>query len=395
VTRDWPAVPLGAILRRADRRIAIAPEHMYRLLTLRLWGRGVVLRQEVMGEDIRSSTLIRVRAGQLVLSKIDARNGAVGLVPDDLDGAVVTNDFPAYDVDATRALPRFLEWLTKTSQFTDGCRAASEGTTNRVRLKEHRFLQLEIPLPPLAEQRRIAAKLDALSARTEEAKLLRQRSAQHVEVLSRAIAGSVFGRLSRCPAVPLEELCCEVIDCPHSNPIYSEDGIPVLRSPDVGWGRLLPHQARKTSEAEYQRRTHRGEPRPGDMVLVREGGGTGKAGLVQPGQRFSLGQRLMLLRPDPRLVLPQFLLHQWLSPQIYEDQIAAHTKGSASPHLNVGAVTRLRFILPSLDEQRRIVAYLDGLQAKVDELKQLQARTAADLDALMPSILDKTFRGEL
>jgi type I restriction enzyme S subunit len=51
--------------------------------------------------------------------------------------------------------------------------------------------------------------------------------------------------------------------------------------------------------------------------------------------------------------------------------------------------------LPSLEEQRRIAAYLDDLQAKVDALKQLQAQTQAELDAMLPSVLDRAFRGEL
>ena len=51
--------------------------------------------------------------------------------------------------------------------------------------------------------------------------------------------------------------------------------------------------------------------------------------------------------------------------------------------------------MPPLPEQRRIVAYLDDLQAKVDALKALQAETAAELDALLPAILDRAFRGEL
>jgi type I restriction enzyme, S subunit len=51
--------------------------------------------------------------------------------------------------------------------------------------------------------------------------------------------------------------------------------------------------------------------------------------------------------------------------------------------------------IPSLQEQRRIVAYLDGLQAQVDALKQLQAQTAIELDALLPAILDRAFKGEL
>ncbi len=394
MSAEWPSVQLSQVLVRHEQRIDLLPDRRYKLVTVRLWGHGLALRQEVTGAEVSSRALCQVRAGQLVLSKIDARNGATGFVPRDLDGAVVTNDFPAYDVNAVVALPAFVEWLTRTREFVQACRAASEGTTNRIRLKEGKFLSASIPLPPLPEQRRIAAKLDALAAKVEEARTLRERAAQLADEFVRRAVEGVFSRLAASD-VPLEQACTEIIDCPHSNPLYGEEGVPVLRSPDVGWGELLPEHARRTSEAEYRRRTQRGEPQPDDLILVREGGSTGKAGLVKPGHRFSLGQRLMLLRPDQKVVVPQFLLYQWLSPRIYCDQILDQTKGSASPHLNVGAVRRLRFLLPPLTEQRRIVAHLDALQAKADELKQLQARTAADLDALMPSILDKAFRGEL
>lgn len=114
-----------------------------------------------------------------------------------------------------------------------------------------------------------------------------------------------------------------------------------------------------------------------DIVLVREGGGTGKAAIVLEGQRFSLGQRVMMLRPDKSLVMPKFFLYQILSPSIYEDQILPRCKGSASPHLNIGALRRFTFFLPPLAEQRRIVAYLDNLHAKVDAMKRLREEAIA------------------
>ena len=102
-----------------------------------------------------------------------------------------------------------------------------------------------------------------------------------------------------------------------------------------------------------------------------------------------------MLRPDKKLVISKFFLYQILSPFIYEEQILPLCKGSASPHLNIGTLRKFRFYLPSLPEQHRIVAYLDELQAKVDMLKRLQAETAAELNALLPSVLDKAFKGEL
>ena len=63
--------------------------------------------------------------------------------------------------------------------------------------------------------------------------------------------------------------------------------------------------------------------------------------------------------------------------------------------VNQGQIAALSFPLPPMAEQKRILAYLDELQAKVDALKRLQAETAAELDALLPAVLDKAFKGEL
>jgi len=63
--------------------------------------------------------------------------------------------------------------------------------------------------------------------------------------------------------------------------------------------------------------------------------------------------------------------------------------------LNLADLKRVPVPLPSLSEQHHIVTYLDNLQAKIDALKQLQAETRAELDSLLPSILDKAFKGEL
>ena len=103
----------------------------------------------------------------------------------------------------------------------------------------------------------------------------------------------------------------------------------------------------------------------------------------------------MMLRPNTERILPRFFLHQLLSPQIQEDQIAPLSKGSASPHLNIGALRGFNLVLPPLPEQRRIVAELDALQAQVDALKALQTETAAELDALLTSVLDKALKGQL
>ncbi len=174
---------LGSVLRRTLETVEVIPTKTYKQVTVRLHHRGVVLRGMQQGSSIGSSRQYRARAGQLILSRIDARNGAIGLVPDDLDGAIVTNDFWLFDVDDSRIVPSYLDYYVGTPSFVDLCKRASEGTTNRVRLQPDAFMRIPIPVPPLAEQRRIVARIEALAAKIEKARGLRRKVAEEVTSL--------------------------------------------------------------------------------------------------------------------------------------------------------------------------------------------------------------------
>jgi type I restriction enzyme S subunit len=391
----WPTIPLGDVLRRSERTIPLDSETIYKEVTVRMNGKGVVERRQVKGIEIAADRRYKAKSGQFIISRIDARNGASGLVPDELNGAVVTNDFPLFDVAEDRLDAAFLGWMSKTRSFIELCKHASEGTTNRVRLSEDRFKALTIALPRLDEQRRIVARVEELAAKVDEARGLRSLTVDELAALRSTQSRRVFESLEAA-TVPLEMVCAAIIDNLHSNPIYAEGGtVPCIRSSDVGFGVLDLANARRTDEDEYRRRTVRGELQVDDIVLVREGGGTGKCALVLPEHRFSLGQRVMMLRPDRDKVLPKFFLYQLLSPIIQEDHVQPLSKGSASPHLNIGSLRQFPFLLPSVNEQARIVENLDALQAKLEAVKTLQTETAAELDAMLPAILDKAFRGEL
>ena len=86
MSNRFTMVPLFEILTKADEWIDLEPGLRYRELTVRLWGKGVVQRREATGSEIAASKRRVVRSGQFILSRIDARNGAFGIVPDELEG---------------------------------------------------------------------------------------------------------------------------------------------------------------------------------------------------------------------------------------------------------------------------------------------------------------------
>ncbi len=99
---DWSTLRLGEILKKADSWIAIDPETEYKEVTVRLWGQGVSLRCVKLGSEIGADKRLQVSTGQFILSRIDARHGAFGLIPAELDGAVVSSDFPVFSPDYSR-----------------------------------------------------------------------------------------------------------------------------------------------------------------------------------------------------------------------------------------------------------------------------------------------------
>ena len=383
-------------LRPNSRPHTLGQEEDANLVGMRLYGAGPFHRELKPALRIAKKTHFVVRSGDVIYNKLFAWKGTFGIVPSELDGMFVSDKFPTYELDRSRVDERFLSWYFRWPPLWEEARMMSTGSAalSKLTLNPPKFLLLRMSLPSLAEQRRVVAWIEDLAAQIHEARALRRQAIEEVDALRASLLRSV---IQDCHAdeIELADACEAIIDNLHSNPRYVPSGIPCIRSPDVGWGDLNLDVAFQTDEAEYLRRTARGEPKAGDIVFVREGGGTGKCALVLPGQRFSLGQRVMMLRPNEGKVLPRFLLYQLLSPLMQDDQIDRLSKGSASPHLNIGALRRFRFRLPALSEQQRIVAALDALQVKIDALEQLQAETAASFDALLPAVLDYAFQGAL
>jgi len=395
----WPMVPLDQLLVQSEETTEIQPDRRYRQVTVRLWGEGVVLRDEVSGTRISAKKRRIVRANHFILSRIDARNGAFGLVPESLDGAVVSNDFPAFSVNRQRLEPRFLEWMSKTEDFVNLCRAASEGTTNRVRLKVDRFLQMQIPLPPLDEQHRIVAHIEELAALIEEARGLRAKAREEAEALLLAAKNNIFDEefRKRWPRARLGKVADigsgVTLGRNLTGPTVS---LPYLRVANVQDGFLDLREIKDVDVRVSER--EKWLLQPGDILLT-EGGDWDKLGrgTVWHGEIPNCihQNHIFRVRVDPGEFIPEYVSGLISSPYGKEYFQASSKQTTNLASINKRQLSAFEVYRPPLSEQRRIVAYLDDLQARVDELTALQNATQAELDALLPSVLDRAFRGEL
>jgi type I restriction enzyme S subunit len=178
---------------------------------------------------------------------------------------------------------------------------------------------------------------------------------------------------------------CLATDNSRTTPTWTESGIVVVRSKNIKNGRLdLTAQPSYTDEESFANRTKNVIPRAGDVIITREAP-MGEVCMIPPDLRCCMGQRMVLLRPNPELILPEYLLYSLLAPQA-KRQIGIHEgSGSTVSNLRVPMILGLKIDVPSLADQQRAVAVLGAIDAKMDLNRKLNERLVEWARALFVS----------
>jgi type I restriction enzyme S subunit len=400
---SWPSTKLGAVLQPVARAETPELEKEYRLLGVRLDGRGPFLRETVTGAQTSASSLFRVEKGDFIYSRLFAWRGAFGVIGDELAGCYVSSEFPTFVSLPGRVDVDFLRYWFRLSTVLGRVEEDCSGSTplTRNRFKEQFFLDMEMPLPPLEEQRRLVARIGELSTQILEAQTLRRQNAEEAEALTRSHLNKLFGdfyaaragslRLDRWER--LDAVTQDVADGPHVTPAYVPDGIPFITVLNITSGRIRFGDHKFITPEDHIQFQRRAKAEAGD-VLISKDGTIGVPCFVDVDREFSFFVSVALIKPKREVLDGEFLVWALRAPYLQE-RIEARSRGDMIRHLVLREIRDLTVPVPPLTEQRRIVEELDALQVEVDALKRLQAETAAELDALLPSILDKAFRGEL
>ncbi len=158
-------------------------------ITLSSYGKGAHERVIKDGKYPVPFSGYRVSAGQFIYSRIDARNGAYDVISPELDGFVVSKDFPIFDINTNKVLPRFLLYSVSSHSFIEQVKRSSFGATNRMRIKEEIFREYSIILPPLNAQQKYIDLLD----KTKDIISFRQEEMNKLDELIKARFVELFG----------------------------------------------------------------------------------------------------------------------------------------------------------------------------------------------------------
>ncbi|MGH9641460.1 MAG: hypothetical protein ACRD3Q_03460 [Terriglobales bacterium] len=314
------------------------------------------------------------------MSKIDARNGAIGLVPPELDGAIVSNDFPSfYFRDPAKCDAAFMGWLVRSARFVELCKSASEGTTNRVRIKEDRFLDQQIGLPRLSEQQAIVARLNALAEKTREVEVHLdgvERDADHLLALrfrDAIVDAQLWSMAEVAPAIrrPVD------IDIAKR---YREIG---ARSFGKG---LFVKPDFDGAEATWQKPVW---IKAGDLVLSNIKAWEGAIALAGDEHDGCIAShRYITCVPEHSMATAGFLAYYLLSEEGLE-KVGLASPGTADRNrtLSLGNLGRIDVPVPALSAQRSF----DRLQSEVAALKGKHSAIRQANAALIPATLERVF----
>ena len=379
----WSSRSLRSMLvARSERNRADLP-----LLTVAR-ERGVFVRSvddanhNTIPEDLSNYKV--AHAGDLVINKMKAWQGSLGLAP--VDGIVS----PAYFVFAADfAVPRFGEYLLRSRPYVAKFGAASDGVRiGQWDLNIPRMRNIEVLLPPAEEQAAIVRYLAHANARIDKAIVAKRRLIALLEEEKKAIADVLLGQLDE-GAREVRHVLSQLVDCEHKTAPFVE-GEPywVLRTSSVKSGEIVWSGAYTTDAASYEVWTSRAVPEPGDVIFTREAP-VGEAAVIPDGRRVALGQRTVLMKVRKEIMDPQFLVYQVYA-GLPRRRISLATQGSTVGHFNMDDIGWMRVAVPDIEVQRQLVSKIedansdaneaiDKTQSEIALLHEFRTRLVADV----------------
>lgn len=384
----WSRVRLGDVLEPVPRPVAVDVAAQYREIGIRSHGRGLFHKEPVPGAALGDKKVFWVKPGDFVLNIVFAWEGAVGIVGDAEAGMIGSHRFPTFRPDASRLDTRFLLHYLRTKEGLDALLRVSPGGAGRNRtLSRKAFLNLEVPLPSLAEQREAVQQLEELERKIAAASRLRAVSDSSI---SGAWERAAEERLARVTATrPLGEL------------VWLQGGGTPSKANSLYWSGNIPWVSPKDMK--------RWEIDDSEDHISVAATQESSAKLVKAGALLIVTRGMILARTVPvgRLTVDaainqdmkalhagdidaEFLLFAMRA--LNRGLLALVTKSTHDTRkLETDKLLAFSVPVPSRDEQAAIVGYLKKLRDTLAAASERADAMGKEIDALAHGVLSRAF----
>ena len=399
MSQPWPLVPFREFLRPHTRPYELGAHEDANLVGMRLYGGGPFHRELKPALRIAKKSHFVIRSGDIIYNKLFAWKGAFGVVPPSLDGMFVSDKFPTYELDRAKVDERYLAWYFRIPELWQQAEAMSAGSAalSKLTLNPPKFLLLEIPLPPLVEQQRLAARIDELAAKVSEARALHRYSTEAAAALSKAYLTKLLGGRGATGTLS------EVLEGKPRNGWSAKcdnraEGIPVLSLAAVTGFQYRKDAFKRTTEPTSENAHYWLES--GDLLITRSNTPdlVGHAAIYDGDPTPCIYPDLMMkLVVNERRAITRFVW-LWLQTTTARDYVRLHAKGTSSTMKKISQPIVMSIPFPTaitLREQQQLLEQFKTVEATLAFAKNTQAQAAAEVDSLLAAILDRAFKGKL
>jgi restriction endonuclease S subunit len=403
-------VKIGSFLRRNKTSINIENNVTYKRITVKINNNGVYLRDTEKGINIGTKKQFLAQKGNYIISKIDARNGAFGIIPEELNNAIVTNDFPLFYVDETKININFLLLITTTKEFIKFAQSCSSGTTNRQRMDVDLFLEQKIPLPTLEKQNRIVAnyntKLQLAQEQEEQAKTLESEIESYLfeelgilkteEIKSNSLlqfikytkitewgtdkifnSNKIRSSIFEMTSFEINPNFAKSIFRGKS-PKYAENSTKIILNQKCNrWNKIELEHSKTVEEQWFNSIDNEFLTKEGDIIINSTGEGTiGRATFVtKENEGLLYDSHLLLLRVNRELLDPLFYVYLFNSP-FGQNQVDSIKSAQTTKQTELGVSNLKKIIFPQIpvEKQNQISNHINSLKTQIKELNVLSAK---------------------
>ena len=420
---QWPREfikPLSAVLRRRQEVVNRKDHDFASLQLATLHFDGELEPRELRHKVDFKGKLFFAHAGDVVYSKIDVRNGAIGIVPDSMPRAAVSSEYPIYQVDGTQALPDFVKLLFRTRSFRDRINAMISGASGRKRVQPEALEELQVPLPPLAEQQAIVEQWRVaqaqIAAAGERVEKVRERidhdcyAAIGFKIAERKALPKVFaapwagfGRWSvsfnqqtltgmnleggKYSLATLDSLLTLVQYGTSEKANEQGRGVPVLRIGNIK-DRIVDMTDLKHIELP-QKTLDSLALKDGDMLIIRTSGSrdlVGTCAVFRGSEQAVFASYLIRLRFDTARANPDYVCW-FLNSALGRRQVDSISRQIMQNNINSEEIRTLRVPLPPLEVQRKLVERVAAARAEMarerEEVNRLRETIASEVEAMI------------
>lgn len=396
--KKYKLVKLKEFLTRNKTTVIVDDKIEYKRVTIKLYNQGVFLRDREIGKKIGTKKQFLIKEGQFLLSKIDARNGAFGVVSNEIDNAIITGNFWTFDVNYSKINPYFLSLITTTKQFMDFCQSASSGTTGRHYLDEKSFLDVEIPLPDIDIQKKIVQNYQEKLTLAKNQEKEAEEKEKEIEEYLRKELGIVeqekikkddnilqFARFKSTLRWNVSNLISANIDesiklstvalssIILGKPKYGSNSRGIKKITNIRYIRITDINEDGTLNDEIVSAEEVNEGyilKQDDFLIARSGNTVGKTFLYDEkyGKCIYAGYLIkFILNKD--VVNPRYLLYYTKS-NIYKNWIRDNLRVAGQPNINSQEYLKSPIVLPPLKMQNEIANSIEKIKNEIQNLKE-------------------------